>query len=642
MGEGSIGSPYIGEKDVRLMSGRAEMSPPLQDQGPELTASGGMKVALIGPNEAHRKIVAKALCGSEARAVREFTDYPADMAADLPRMLEQHYDVVMIDVDSDQSYALKLVETIAGMTSAIVMVYSKRNDPDLLMSCMRAGARDFLPLPAEGEDDPAPGPQLVQTEQQEAVAAEQLSYEPPVRPVEPTPFAPAVEYNARNGSAPVAPFVEPYQPQSLQQDIDAWDQAHLRVPEPDVVKRDPAPPPQPVVPIQQPIARDPRPIQQPVVPFQPPAREVESQSKAAEPSESGNAPTTFDEWDSAFLRTPQSSGNKIAGISPRAAVTVVPRAPQPASPTNTDQDPRALATAELLARVESEQGSVPADTSALSATRPKIERPPIEPLIQFHYEVPEEERVPDRRWMVWTGIAVAVAVAAGLAVVFLHPFGHSAPPVAPQQQVVVQQPAVETPVASVPEVSPAAAKPSAAIPAASSATSQTPNAPVPVNQVQVSSDQMDAQLSAPSRIAKTVKAAPTSAEEAPPTGFSAGGMDNGGGVPGGAIFGGQNKVQVVAGVHAISSGVADGMLLRKVEPIYPKFAKDSRITGTVVLKATITKAGSIEGLQVLSGPKILSEAALNAVKYWRYRPYMLNNDPVEVQTTINVVFNLTN
>ena len=69
------------------MSGRAEMSPPIQDQEPQLKASGGMKVALIGPNEMHRKIVAKALAGSEARLVREFVDYPASMS-DLPQILE--------------------------------------------------------------------------------------------------------------------------------------------------------------------------------------------------------------------------------------------------------------------------------------------------------------------------------------------------------------------------------------------------------------------------------------------------------------------------------------------------------------------------------------------------------------------------
>ena len=134
--------------------------------------------------------------------------------------------------------------------------------------------------------------------------------------------------------------------------------------------------------------------------------------------------------------------------------------------------------------------------------------------------------------------------------------------------------------------------------------------------------------------------APAPVEEAPPSGFSASGMDSNGNAPG-AVFSGQNKVQVVAGVHAISSGVAEGMLIRKIEPIYPKFARDTRTTGTVVLKATITKSGAIDGLQVISGPKILDEAALNAVKYWRYRPYLLNNEPVEVQTTINVVFSLS-
>src|ERR1700740_1909653 len=156
------------------MSGRAETSPPLQDQEPELGASGGMKVALIGPNETHRKIVAKALAGSEARTVREFLDYPASLS-DLPSILEQNYDVVMIDVDSDQSYALKLVETVAGMTSAIVMVYSMRNDPDLLTRCMRAGPRDFLPLPSEPEAEPATGPQLVQPEVRPAAPLEQRS-----------------------------------------------------------------------------------------------------------------------------------------------------------------------------------------------------------------------------------------------------------------------------------------------------------------------------------------------------------------------------------------------------------------------------------------------------------------------------------
>ena len=122
------------------------MSTALQGPATELTGPSGMSVAVIGPNTAHRKIVAKALGGSSARTVREFSDYPAKLS-DVPRMVEQNYDVVMIDVDSDQSYALALIENIAELNKAMVVAYSKRNDPELLLSCMRAGAREFLPLP---------------------------------------------------------------------------------------------------------------------------------------------------------------------------------------------------------------------------------------------------------------------------------------------------------------------------------------------------------------------------------------------------------------------------------------------------------------------------------------------------------------
>jgi len=58
------------------------------------------------------------------------------------------------------------------------------------------------------------------------------------------------------------------------------------------------------------------------------------------------------------------------------------------------------------------------------------------------------------------------------------------------------------------------------------------------------------------------------------------------------------------------------------------------------LQATISKVGSIQNLRVISGPPMLQQAALDAVRSWRYKPYLLNGDPVEVETTVNVVFNL--
>jgi TonB family protein len=90
----------------------------------------------------------------------------------------------------------------------------------------------------------------------------------------------------------------------------------------------------------------------------------------------------------------------------------------------------------------------------------------------------------------------------------------------------------------------------------------------------------------------------------------------------------------------ISAGVAAGMIEYKVTPEYPEAAKDARISGTVVLQAVIGRDGRISALKVVSGHQTLQQAALDAVRQWRYRPYLLNGDPVEVMTTINVIFSL--
>jgi protein TonB len=90
----------------------------------------------------------------------------------------------------------------------------------------------------------------------------------------------------------------------------------------------------------------------------------------------------------------------------------------------------------------------------------------------------------------------------------------------------------------------------------------------------------------------------------------------------------------------VSSGVMAGNLLTKTLPQYPAIARAARIQGTVVLQATISKSGSIENLRFVSGPPMLEQAAMDAVRSWHYKPYLLNGEPVEVETTINVVFNL--
>jgi protein TonB len=90
----------------------------------------------------------------------------------------------------------------------------------------------------------------------------------------------------------------------------------------------------------------------------------------------------------------------------------------------------------------------------------------------------------------------------------------------------------------------------------------------------------------------------------------------------------------------ISQGVMAGMILVKTQPVYPPIAKAARVSGQVVLQATISKTGTIENLKVISGPAMLQQAAMDAVRSWRYRPYLLNGDPVEVETTVNVIFTL--
>jgi periplasmic protein TonB len=90
----------------------------------------------------------------------------------------------------------------------------------------------------------------------------------------------------------------------------------------------------------------------------------------------------------------------------------------------------------------------------------------------------------------------------------------------------------------------------------------------------------------------------------------------------------------------VSQGVMNGLLLFNPVPVYPPIAIATMTEGTVVLAAIISKNGAIENLRVVSGPAILQQAALDAVRRWRYRPYTLNGQPVEVETTVNVVFKL--
>jgi protein TonB len=162
-----------------------------------------------------------------------------------------------------------------------------------------------------------------------------------------------------------------------------------------------------------------------------------------------------------------------------------------------------------------------------------------------------------------------------------------------------------------------------------------------VHVVHVQTEMMNNQLTAPTRIPHTITM--VAEKEAPVASFGVAGSDFGGASSMSSMFADTSKTTVKAAapkIVKISGGVMVGMVLSKPSPIYPPIAKAARVSGTVVLQAKISKTGAIEDLHVLSGPAMLQQAALDAVKNWRYKPYLLNNEPVEVDTTVNVVFSL--
>jgi protein TonB len=178
----------------------------------------------------------------------------------------------------------------------------------------------------------------------------------------------------------------------------------------------------------------------------------------------------------------------------------------------------------------------------------------------------------------------------------------------------------------------------------------SPPAPPPpvasAPKVQIKSEMLSNELRAPNRIPNEIK--PMNDAAIPSSMVGVRGMEGlDGGTPGGvgtivdSIGTGPATVKAENSQKlTISSGVMVGNLLEKTVPQYPAIAKAARNQGTVVLQATISQNGVIQNLRVISGPPMLQQAAIDAVRSWRYKPYLLNGAPVEVETTINVVFNL--
>jgi len=179
-----------------------------------------------------------------------------------------------------------------------------------------------------------------------------------------------------------------------------------------------------------------------------------------------------------------------------------------------------------------------------------------------------------------------------------------------------------------------------------------PPAAAPIKVVkQIQTEIINGQLRTPTKIPQKIQM--IKEEEAPPPMNSMAGVVGGvpGGVPGGqmgGVIGGIISSTPVSVPKAatptrvrVSQGVTQGLLIRKVQPTYPPLARQARIQGAVLLQAEISKDGTIQNLRLISGHPMLTSAAIDAVKQWRYKPYILNGEPVEVETQITVNFTLS-
>lgn len=569
------------------MSTNAQVSEPQASSGPK----GMMSVALIGPNDAHRQTVARALASAEGRKIHEFIDYPATLS-DLARMMETKFDVVLVDVDTDESYALQIISKLAEFGPA-VMAYSARTDEDLLKSCMRAGARDFLPLPSDGAPA-SPSAAHTPASVPKPPAPRQSVPQPVAKPVPaPNPAAPRSNVTPIAPEKRVEPAVEP-----------------SRVPEaralPDILK--------------------------------------ETQTTQAEPEAPGTPDDSdFAAWDAVNLR--------------RASMPPVPKPDARPRPSLVPEKRKAPEPARVLPKVEEPEIVAPPEPVAAEPVQTPIgipiERPPVSVDIfrssMFQAEPSEATEKQSANFMKWILIAAGPVV---LALVLLVVFTRSSAPSsssstakqAPQASSPAPEPTrVDDPTASGRLIVNATGKPGSNAPGSTpkpAAGQPQAQAQAPAQETEspasVSPDAMAAQLVAPTRIAGQIKRT-VPADEPPPSAPSTVSLDDNNSVPG-SVFGSGPKARVLPHVVAISAGVASGMIVHKTPPVYPKFAQDAHITGTVVLKATITKQGTIEGIQVLSGPKLLAPSAVDAVKTWKYKPYMLDGQPVSVETNVTVVF----
>jgi periplasmic protein TonB len=371
--------------------------------------------------------------------------------------------------------------------------------------------------------------------------------------------------------------------------------------------------------------------------------------------------TEWEEWEAAhsFSKTqkfPGQSADREASPSPvvdrprdsgsaaSAPVVVKQQELVDDSPSHASHEPEARPAKNEVSVVASSPNVATADEIRTSpehtaTTRSKADDAVYQLFSAKKLETKLDLKTPKKKWMTVAGISAGAILLPLLIIIPLLHHGtksvakHSVQPL-PGANATELPTSTPNPSASKP---PAQGKPMATTQQQQKTDNPPSNEEEGTTPTKAQTTTMNDQVTAPTRIPKQ------EAENAPPPSDTVGADGLGGGNTNAGIFNGHTQpvVRVTSSKPVtISSGVATGMLINSTPPVYPPLARTTRVAGTVELHATISTNGTIQDLRAVSGPVMLRQAAVDAVRNWRYKPYKLNNQPVEVETTIDIVFTL--
>ncbi len=587
-----------------------------------------LSIALIGPNEPRRFAVSSVLAEYPSIDVYEFSSYPTHLET-VSRLLARQFDIVIVDLDSDPKVALDLVESIRGEASLTVVPYTEEADPEVMARCKRAGAREYLVLPARQS------------------------------------ILDRVFARARIGAGPEAQPVSRPKPQVI------------AAPETDIWQEKPSPECASVHMSDEEFLRL----------ASGPAPEQESGGNGtaleSQPEPASHGQVTARAFNDVSFPLP-SPGVLIEEIpyTRETALSVAPAEdedpPQKPGTADTGNCGQSTAAAQW-AKFLSGASVAPADPNGAVKWRELIEpvqKPPaIETdeigILSFHSDLDElGDEDPNRKKWVRIG---AASFALLVLLLFVGPRLFS-----PARHTLAAQSAETLPAANsvdeAPKIpKPAPSKTQASIHPSAAASTRQALIPQPVTNIeeaispkadselasashgtvldsrdtksaspQVDSTLMNDQLASAPRIPRDVKA--RRKEEAPPSaGFDAATTEQmgGGAGPVDSVFSRQSRptVKVLPPPPiVVPVEVADKLLIHRVRPVYPPAAWNHYVRGKVVLEAVVSETGSVEDLKVVSGPSVFLQSSLDAVKTWRYKPYVVNGKPARVQTTVTLTF----